>query len=222
MKDSMSALDLRAIASEFQSLLQSRVKKCYQPHYEQIVLRLNPKGSQSVDMVIVRGSRVYLSQRDRPMPVNPGQFAMLLRKYLANARLVAIEQLEFDRVLHLTFETGHGFYAPWTATANFYVGMGQGFFLAHSLANVHSRFEALVRALLKLLELFVPSIHEVDEVTETNYLHPVASIFWSIAEVPHHILDEGRTHSSEVKHPHPIAEIIASVAGVPPTVHARI
>ena len=71
MKDSMSALDLRAIASEFQSLLQSRVKKCYQPHYEQIVLRLNPKGSQSVDMVIVRGSRVYLSQRDRPMPVNP-------------------------------------------------------------------------------------------------------------------------------------------------------
>ena len=110
MKESMSALDLRAIASEFQSLLQSRVKKCYQPHYEQIVLRLNPKGSQSVDMVIVRGSRVYLSQRDRPMPVNPGQFAMLLRKYLANARLVAIEQLEFDRVLHLTFETGHGFY----------------------------------------------------------------------------------------------------------------
>tara|TARA_B100001769_G_C22101588_1_gene594746 strand:- start:229 stop:2346 length:2118 start_codon:yes stop_codon:yes gene_type:complete len=110
MKESMSALDLRAIASEFQSLLQSRVKKCYQPHYEQIVLRLNPKGSQSIDMVIVRGSRVYLSQRDRPMPVNPGQFAMLLRKYLANARLVAIEQLEFDRVLHLTFETGHGFY----------------------------------------------------------------------------------------------------------------
>ena len=43
MKDSMSALDLRAIASEFQSLLQSRVKKCYQPHYEQIVLRLNRK-----------------------------------------------------------------------------------------------------------------------------------------------------------------------------------
>ena len=105
-------------------------------------------------------------------------------------------------------ETGEGIYAPWTATSNFYVGMDKGFFLAHSLANVHSRLEVLLVIMFKLLQLFVPSIHEVDEVAEKDYLHPVASMFWSMADVP-------QAHSLEAKRLHPIAALIASVAGVP-------
>jgi predicted ribosome quality control (RQC) complex YloA/Tae2 family protein len=110
VKDAMSALDLRAMVAELSSLVGSHCKKCYMPHYEQIVLRLRVKEGGNHDLVIVRGKRLYTSVRDRPMPQNPVQFAMILRKYLSNSRFIAIEQLGFDRVLKLTFETSHGKY----------------------------------------------------------------------------------------------------------------
>ena len=110
MKDVMSGLDLRAITSELTSLVGSHCKNCYQPHYEQVVLRLRAKKGGNHDVVLVRGKRIYTSVRDRPMPQNPAPFAMVLRKSLTNSRLIAVEQLGFDRVLKFTFETGHGIY----------------------------------------------------------------------------------------------------------------
>jgi len=110
MKDAMSGLDLRVIAGELSSLLGSHCKKCYQPHYEQVVLRMRKKGGGNVDLVLVRGKRIYTSVRDRPMPQYPAPFAMVLRKILTNARLEKIEQIGFDRVLKLTFESSHGNY----------------------------------------------------------------------------------------------------------------
>ena len=84
------------------------VKKAYMPHYEQIVLRINPKEAEQFDLVIVRGQRVYTSKRDRPMPMTPPSFAMVLRKHLKNARLTKVEQLGFDRVLMFHFDTKNG------------------------------------------------------------------------------------------------------------------
>ena len=110
MKEAMSGIDLRAIASELQSLVGSHCKKSYQPHYEQIVLRLRAKGGGNTDLVLVRGKRIYTSIRDRPMPQNPAPFAMSLRKMLGNARLLSVEQIGFDRILKFTFESGHGVY----------------------------------------------------------------------------------------------------------------
>ena len=86
----------------------ARCRKMSQPHYEQVVLRLNPKGKPNCDLVIVRGQRVYFSQRERPMPLHPPQFAMLLRKHLSNARLLGATQLGFDRILILNFDTKDG------------------------------------------------------------------------------------------------------------------
>jgi len=51
---------------------------------------------------------VYASNRDRPMPSNPSQFAMVLRKHLNNSRFIAVRQYGFDRVIELTFEHGGG------------------------------------------------------------------------------------------------------------------
>ena len=108
MKANMSGFDLRAVVGELSQYQGAYVKKSYMPHYEQIVLRLNPKASSQFDLVIVRGSRVYTSNRDRPMPMTPPPFAMMLRKYLKNARLLAVRQLGFDRVLALDFDTKFG------------------------------------------------------------------------------------------------------------------
>ena len=78
------------------------------PHYEQIVLRINPKEMDQFDLVFVRGSRIYTSNRDRPMPMTPPPFAMLLRKHLKNSRFTGVRQLGFDRVLSFDFETKFG------------------------------------------------------------------------------------------------------------------
>ena len=108
MKDSMTGFDVRAVSLELDAWSGAYVKKAYMPHYEQIVLRINPKESDQFDLVIVRGQRVYTSKRDRPMPMTPPSFAMVLRKHLKNARLTKVEQVGFDRVLMFRFDTKHG------------------------------------------------------------------------------------------------------------------
>ena len=108
MREQSSSFDVARIVRELSEMVGARARKAYQPHYEQVVLRLNRKGVPSTDMVIVRGQRVYTSQRDRPMPSKPSQFAMVLRKHLNNSRLIGVEQLGFDRVIRLTFEHGGG------------------------------------------------------------------------------------------------------------------
>ena len=108
MREQASSFDVARIVRELSSMIGARARKAYQPHYEQVVIRLNPKGSPSSDLVIVSGRRLYLSQRDRPMPSQPSQFAMVLRKHMNNSRLIEVKQLGFDRIISMTFEHGSG------------------------------------------------------------------------------------------------------------------
>lgn len=110
MKATMSSFDLRAVARELNAFAGAYVKKAYMPHYEQIVLRINPKEMDQFDLVLVRGARIYTSNRDRPMPMTPPPFAMVLRKHLKNARMTGVQQLGFDRVLCFDFDTKFGQY----------------------------------------------------------------------------------------------------------------
>ncbi len=93
---------------ELRAHIGARVRKAYQPHWEQVMLRLNSKTDGASDLVIVRGRRLYLSDRDRPMPMSPSPFAMVLRKYLSNGRLVDVTQHGFDRILTLHIDTAVG------------------------------------------------------------------------------------------------------------------
>ncbi|MBI88165.1 MAG: hypothetical protein CMB67_03960 [Euryarchaeota archaeon] len=108
MREQSSSFEIARIVRELSEMIGARVRKTYQPHYEQIVVRLNQKGEPSTDLVIVRGLRIYASHRDRPMPPQPSQFAMILRKHLNNSRLVEVDQFGFDRVIRLGFEHGGG------------------------------------------------------------------------------------------------------------------
>ena len=108
MRDKFSSFDVACIVNELSEMIGARMRKAYQPHYEQVVLKLNRKGLPSTDLVIVRGKRIYTSQRDRPMPSKPSQFAMVIRKHLNNSRLIEVNQFGFDRVIELVFEKGPG------------------------------------------------------------------------------------------------------------------
>ena len=104
MQEQMSGFDIRRICSEFNEFSGAHCKKSYQPHHEQIVLRIKPKDQSQIDIVIVKGKRIYASNRDRLVPRQPSAFAMILRKYLANARLISVKQHNFDRVLIFNFD----------------------------------------------------------------------------------------------------------------------
>ncbi|MCS5527337.1 MAG: NFACT family protein, partial [Candidatus Poseidoniales archaeon] len=102
------SFDVARIVAELLPYIGSRARKSYHPHWEQVVLRLNPKEEAQIDLVVVRGKRIYLSRRDRPMPPNPSSFSMLMRKHLMNGRFVDVRQHGFDRIITLDFETGDG------------------------------------------------------------------------------------------------------------------
>jgi predicted ribosome quality control (RQC) complex YloA/Tae2 family protein len=44
MRDQSSSFDVARMVTELRSMLGARARKAYQPHYEQVVLRLNQKG----------------------------------------------------------------------------------------------------------------------------------------------------------------------------------
>ena len=63
MREQASSFDVARIVRELSSMIGARARKAYQPHYEQVVIRLNPKGSPSSDLVIVSGKTVSFSKR---------------------------------------------------------------------------------------------------------------------------------------------------------------
>ena len=53
MREQSSSFEIARIVRELSEMVGARVRKSYQPHYEQIVVRLNRKGMPSTDLVIV-------------------------------------------------------------------------------------------------------------------------------------------------------------------------
>ena len=96
-----------ALAELKESCLGSRVEKVFQPERDQIVLLLRTKeGSRRLLIHAGSGPRLSLTNDQKENPAKPPMLCMLLRKHLTGARLVSVEQPDFERVASLTFE-GH-------------------------------------------------------------------------------------------------------------------
>ena len=101
----LDAFCISEVTAELQSLVGSRVDKVQQP--ERDVLLLNLRGSAgAVRLLVSAGSgtaRVHLTRMDRENPAEPPMFCMLLRKHLGGARLLSVEQPDWERVMLLRF-----------------------------------------------------------------------------------------------------------------------
>jgi len=91
----------------------------------------------------------------------------------------------------ITWEDNHvGAYAPLTWGSNLFVGSAEpkasSFFLAHSFAMVQGAqwMQGPFHALLSVVELFVPSVHAIDDDKDTTYLHPVCRFFLRTLGIP--------------------------------------
>ena len=101
----LDALCISEVTGELQALAGSRVDKVQQPERDVLLLHLRG-GAGAVRLLISAGSgsaRVHLTRMDRENPAEPPMFCMLLRKHLSGARLLSVEQPDWERVMLLRF-----------------------------------------------------------------------------------------------------------------------
>lgn len=103
----LDGLTLNVLVNELQPALKnSRVLKIYQPEDATITLHLRLPGETKILLMSADAMhpRMHTLENQPENPLNPPPFCMLLRKYLEPSRLIKIQQLGFDRVVHLHFE----------------------------------------------------------------------------------------------------------------------
>ena len=99
---------LSCVIHELKNVAQGgRIEKIYQPERDEIILQMRTfAGGRR--LLINAGSncpRIGFTSAQRENPMQAPMFCMLLRKHLTGACLTEIEQLGFERVAKLTFDT---------------------------------------------------------------------------------------------------------------------
>ncbi len=111
MKDALSSLELYYLVRDLQSLVGARLDKAYQgvgARKHDLLLQLHQSGEGKRLLRILLPSIAYAPGEKPPYGKTPGHFAIFLRRRLGNARLVALQQRGFERILELAFENKHG------------------------------------------------------------------------------------------------------------------
>jgi len=86
-------------------LIGGRVDGIHQPSPLDVVLTIRSGGSNYSLLISAdaQSPRIHLTSIKRPNPKTPPNFCMLLRKYLEGSRFAGVEQVDFDRILHIEF-----------------------------------------------------------------------------------------------------------------------
>lgn len=96
-----------AIRKELQDyIVGGRVYKIYQPEEDEINLVIKNQKETSRLMLSANASLplVYRVSQNKENPMTAPNFCMLLRKHIGNARIIAVEQPAFERILIITME----------------------------------------------------------------------------------------------------------------------
>lgn len=101
-----TSFDVAAIVRELKAqVLAAFVSNIYQLDSKTVLLKLHKTDRPATWLVLEAGRRINLTAYTSEKPSKPPAFCMALRKYLRNARLLEIDQYEFERVLVLSFKT---------------------------------------------------------------------------------------------------------------------
>ena len=99
----ISALDLHYLIKEMQFLSGARVDKISQPEKETVVFQFYAKGKEKQILKIALPNLFYLAEKKPEAAEKLFGFCSALRKYLSNAKLAKIEQLNSERIAKLLF-----------------------------------------------------------------------------------------------------------------------
>ncbi len=103
----LDGIFLRHIKNEIEKeALGARVSQIYQPNRDELVFALRTFGGAKKLLLSARANspRINFCTNTPENPAQPPMFCMLLRKRLGSGKLVAVRQMDCDRVLFLDFE----------------------------------------------------------------------------------------------------------------------
>lgn len=87
-------------------LLNGRIAKIAQPEADELLLTIKSPSGQLRLYLSASASLplIYLTENNKPSPMTAPNFCMLLRKHIANGRIVDIYQPKLERIIHFTIE----------------------------------------------------------------------------------------------------------------------
>jgi predicted ribosome quality control (RQC) complex YloA/Tae2 family protein len=104
MKFVMNSHDIMAILSEIKNLGECRLNNIYDVDGKFISIKIKTKEKQNKFIMIDAGKKIYISDEkidnDRKLPTS---FIMKLRKHLENKIILGINQINYDRVVDISF-----------------------------------------------------------------------------------------------------------------------
>mgnify|MGYP004508217101 FL=1 len=108
MKMSMDGIFVHYLTDEFNNtILKAKINKIYQPNPLEILLQLRTS-NQTFQLLIsasLDSSRIYLTKQAFENPQVPGNFCMILRKYIERGIITSISQYQNDRLIIFTINT---------------------------------------------------------------------------------------------------------------------
>ena len=89
-----------------QNILNSRINKIAQPEKDELLFTLKgPNGQQRLAMSASASLPfLYLTDQNKKSPLTAPNFCMLLRKHIANGRIIRIEQPGLERIIRFEIE----------------------------------------------------------------------------------------------------------------------
>jgi predicted ribosome quality control (RQC) complex YloA/Tae2 family protein/ribosomal protein L23 len=111
MKKQLSSFDIYVIVNELKNLKDGYIEKIYQLSRDEILIKVKNANTKEKEQIFIRnGELICLSDNDFETPEKPSSFAMALRKYLMNGRIIDIVQHEFDRIIKIIIGKKEGDY----------------------------------------------------------------------------------------------------------------
>ena len=112
MQRQLTSFDIYVIVSELQELLGNNLDKIYQITQNELLIRLKNINTKQKENIFIRnGELICITNKDFKIPLKPSVFAMTLRKYLQNGKIIEITQHEFDRVIKFRISRKEGVYS---------------------------------------------------------------------------------------------------------------
>ena len=100
MKEELDAVDVHAVVKELKVLEGSYIDKIYQKG-DEIYIKIK---KEKKEIFVKNGKWFCISRYRKESLEHPPTFAMTLRKYIRNGKIVKIEQYDFDRIIIFEIE----------------------------------------------------------------------------------------------------------------------
>lgn len=109
----IDSLSIKAfLAENLEYFIGARAQKIQQPNRRELIFHLRNQGESRKFYININPSFYHICfmskeneiKRNIEIPKAPAMFCMLLRKYLEGARITAVEQPDYERILEIYFE----------------------------------------------------------------------------------------------------------------------